>query len=324
MRASDPLSGERGKRMSTGNGSAPDAGSPAVLLVDGMSVLVRAAKAARRIRPLSHEGTETGTLMMFIGTLANHLASGAWDYVVVAWEGVPELNWRREFYPEYKSNRPARTDDATAEMSRDEELAREFCAAAGLRQDWAAQFEGDDVIAAWWRVFRRNIPEARIAILTSDRDLLQLCDEQTQWRAWANEVMTAADVYAIWGVQPERLPLLRALAGDASDGIPGVPGIGPVKAAAIAGRPGEPLAVLHDLAAEIGVEPQAQAYLWYMISELREPAAQHFPDSGRYCEHARWQPGRAQRGAAGVPGPVRDEADDGPAGRRETAVAARS
>lgn len=257
-----------------------------------MSVLVRAAKAAQRIKPLSHQGTETGALMMFIGTLASHLASGAWNYVVVAWEGIPELNWRLEFYPEYKSNRRAGSLVRLV-VSRDEELAREFCAAAGLRQDWAAQFEGDDVIAAWWRIFRRNIPGARITVLTSDRDLLQLCDEQTQWRAWANEVMTVADVYAIWGVRPERLPLLRALAGDASDGIPGVPGIGLVRATAIASRPDPALAVLHALGDELGPEKQAQAYLWYMISELRETPAQHFPDSGRDCAGALWQPGKS-------------------------------
>lgn len=277
--------------MNTGTGTGS---TPQVLLVDGMSVLVRAAKAASRIRPLSYRGVPTGTLLMFAGTLARHLAEQAPDYAVICWEGQPALNWRREFYPEYKSNRPAH-DDGLPVMSQDEELAQEFCDTAGLHQDTTVTFEGDDIIAAWWRAFRAVIPAARITILTSDRDLLQLCDEATVCRAWADEVTTAEDVRRVWGVGPERLALMRALAGDASDGIPGVRGYGPSRARAVALAPESPLAVIHSLGPKIGLEQQAEVYAWYVISELREPVVApelFFEDRG---ERARWRPEKHSR-----------------------------
>jgi 5'-3' exonuclease len=262
-----------------------------------MSVLVRSARAAARVKQLSHEGVTTGPLLMFAGTMVSHLAAAPWDYVVVAWEGLPDLNWRKKFYPAYKSARPAHADDAPL-MSHDEELAREFCEAAGLCQDWAAQFEGDDVIAAWWREFRLVRPDAAITILTSDRDLLQLCDDATVWRAWKNEVMTQGEVYAQYGVQPKRLALLRAIAGDPSDDIPGLKGLGLVKALAIANRPGDPLAVIHSLAAELGIDQLAQLYAWYIITDLQTPVVR--PDLGRMerIPRARWKPaehGRSMR-----------------------------
>jgi DNA polymerase I len=243
---------------------------PSALLIDGMSVLVRAARAALRAKPMSYQGNITGPLVLFTSTVTSHLGMAPWDYVVVSWEGIPQLNWRREIFHDYKSSRPPRLDDADA-VSHDEALAREFCAAAGLCQSWAPEFEGDDIIAAWWRQFRANMPGAQITILSGDRDLLQLCDPATTWRAWQNEVMTDDDVRSVWGVEPERVPLLRALAGDPSDGIPGLPGVGLAKATAVASSPVPPLRVIAALEGEIGASARAQLTGWYAIMELRDP-----------------------------------------------------
>jgi 5'-3' exonuclease len=254
-----------------------------------MSVLVRAAKAAARVKHLSHEGVPTGPLLMFAGTLTRHLAAQPWDYVVVAWEGVSWLNWRKERYPAYKSNRPSHAEDAP-EMSQDEELAREFCTAAGLYQDWSPSFEGDDIIAAWWRAFRADIPAARITILTSDRDLWQLCDEMTACQGWQHrEPVTAAGVYELWGVEPARLPLLRALAGDPSDGMPGIRGIGHLRAMVLAGTSQPQPDVIGSLALDEAQKAEVRA--WYAISELRDPETRPELYFGG-GERARWNPAR--------------------------------
>ena len=296
--------------------------APRALLVDGMAVLVRAARACLRMKELNWQGTRTGPLLLFTGTLVNHLSAGPWDYVVVAWEGIPSLNWRLELYPEYKSGRlPAHGLSETAH--RDEELAREFCMAGGLFQDWAPEFEGDDIIAAWWRALRKQVPEARIKILTSDRDLLQLCDEATLWQAWLNEPVGAGQVLSSWGTEPERLPLLRAIAGDSSDGIPGLPGIGVSKAMLIANRIGTPAEVIHSIGESFGELAAEHVDRWYRISNLREP--EHRPEcpADGQVVLARWHPRdhgcRRARGAR----QVRHGPDGGPPGRRETAVAAR-
>jgi DNA polymerase I len=261
---------------------------PRALLIDGMAVLVRSAKAALRMKALSYNDVDTSSLLLFAGTLIRHLNEGPWDYVVVAWEGIPGMNWRLARYPAYKS---ARTPWAPfMEMTTDEELAREFCMAGGLLQDWAPVFEGDDIIAAWWRELRLHLPELQVKILSSDRDLLQLCDEATVWQTWADVPHDAGWVLDTWGVEPERLPLLRAIAGDPSDGIPGLPGIGPQRAVMIANRFGTPAEVIHSIGESFGPKAMAHVDAWYEISDLRHP--QHRPpvETGERCSRARWRP----------------------------------
>jgi 5'-3' exonuclease len=253
-----------------------------------MSVLVRSVKAAARMKQLSHEGVPTGPLMLFIGTLSGHLAVGPWDYVVVAWEGIPSMNWRLERYPEYKSGRLA--GSTREDLSTDEELAREFCAAAGLFQDWAAEFEGDDIIAAWWRALRTQLPGVQIRIVSADRDLMQLTGEDTTWQSSINDPIGADHVRDVWGVEPERLPLLRAIAGDPSDGIPGLRGIGLQRAVLIAGQPETPQEILDGLEYPFGHAARVRAVTWYAISELRDPPVQPECPEGGQVVLARWHP----------------------------------
>jgi 5'-3' exonuclease len=270
--------------------------APRALLIDGMAVLVRAARASLRMKELSWQGTRTGPLLLFTGTLVNHLSAGPWDYAVVAWEGVPSLNWRLDLYQEYKSGRlPAHGLSETAH--RDEEVAREFCMAGGLHQDWAPEFEGDDIIAAWWAALREQVPGVQVKILTSDRDLLQLADKDTLWQSWLNEPLGAHQVLSSWGTEPERLPLLRAIAGDSSDGIPGLPGIGVSKALLIANRAGTPAEVIHSIGESFGPLAALHVDTWYRISNLRTPEQRPVIDTGPECERARWHP---EKHAAGV------------------------
>ena len=65
-----------------------------MLLVDGMSLLVRADRAARKMQPLNWDGEDTRTLVAFTGSLVRNLRTDPWTHVVVAWEGMPDLNWR--------------------------------------------------------------------------------------------------------------------------------------------------------------------------------------------------------------------------------------
>ena len=267
--------------------------SPQVLLLDGMSLLVRAAKAGAKMSHLSHHGVSTSTLVAFTGSLVRHLRLAPWDYVLVSWEGERQLNWRQRFYPEYKSNRPLHASgDAAQEMSQDEVLAREFCTAAGLYQAQQANMEGDDIIAAAWRLFRQLDSCPQITIVSDDRDLLQLTDASTVWRAWTTEVSTAAHVREIYTVRPERLPLLRALAGDSSDGIPGIKGIGPVTAANLIDEDLSDLENIRLWAVKLGLESTLQVFAWWLISDLRHPVLAPRLDLGPRGEAAAWHPDR--------------------------------
>lgn len=269
-----------------------------VVLIDGMSVLVRCAKAAARTAHLSHHGIPTGTLTLFINSVIKHLSAAEWDYAMIAWEGLPGRNWRRGIYPEYKSNRhygyqqqPGDELPARALENTELEQARDFCDAAGIHQDWRPDFEGDDVIAAYWRSFRSLHPDAGIVIVTTDNDLFQLADEHTVCRSVSgSQEWGPEDIRNHFGCPPERFALLRSMAGDKSDGIPGIRGIGPVQAARLASAEGPPLDILRSLRNQYSAEEAAQASVYWMISELREPPTRP-RDIGRdQCEHARWRP----------------------------------
>lgn len=201
---------------------------PLILAVDGTGMLVRCHRAAQKTGPLTaDDGTPTGTLMMFISSLAKKLRIIQPDYAVVAWDGPDARQWRRELYPPYKANRPDYWPD-----SPDLRLAQEFCRSASIRQLTVPGFEADDILAA---VHRLAVGGASVVVVSDDQDLLQLLeDDRTFVTGLAfDKVLAKADVEHEWRVPPWWLPALRALSGDASDNIPGLPGIGAARAAQI-------------------------------------------------------------------------------------------
>jgi DNA polymerase I len=270
------------------------------LLVDGMSMLVRASKAAARMRePLSFNGTPTGTLLLFAQSLIKALSTmfGAYlpSHAVIAWEGIPQQNWRYQYYRDYRRSRSYPDGD---DPSQETELAKEFCAAAGLHQSWSPQFEGDDIIAAWWRAVRSVQPGAPVIILSSDADLHQLCDGGTvcidfgkTGDLWSDRI-----IEGLYGVHPADLPAMRALAGDPSDEIPGVRGVGMVRAASLVADLGTPELFLSALASlfpdDEGQSGRVAAY--YTVSQLREPVQR--PDAAWIYQdvypEALWLPGK--------------------------------
>jgi 5'-3' exonuclease len=201
-----------------------------VLAVDGTGMLVRCHKAAQRTgQPLTAaDGTPTGTLMMFIGSLAKKLRVLQPAYAVITWDGPHARIWRQDLYPGYKANR-----NPQHEASPEQRLAVEFCHAAGLRQLAVPGYEADDLLAAVQRWVIASMPDALLDICTDDADLLQLLFHPTTAVTGLSfdAIRLAEDVQAEWGIHPRYLPCVRALAGDQSDNIPGLPGIGIQRAA---------------------------------------------------------------------------------------------
>jgi DNA polymerase-1 len=269
-----------------------------LMLLDGMGLLVRCSRAAARQAPMTFEGRVTGPLTLFTGSLTARLIRHEPTHVVVCWEGLPEANWRRQMYSHYK---PRATTAYRGLLSADEDLIREFCAAAGLRQDWSPEFEGDDMIAAWWRMARQARPDAEVLIVSDDRDLLQLCDKFTVVWPLSEEregPATVATVKQTWGCPPEHLPLLRALIGDRADGIPGIPGIGAITAEALVRACSDHKVLLDGLGAGRGEDDGAagMAELYRCLMDLREPLKRPYPNDDSdapLMESARWLPAEA-------------------------------
>ena len=136
------------------------------------------------------------------------------------------LTFRNEFYPAYKAHRPEPPPELIPQFA----LIREATEALGVAQVEQAGFEADDLIAAYARVFIEQGGE--VAIVSSDKDLMQLVRPGVEMLdPIKQKPIRAAEVFDKFGVTPDKVIEVQALAGDSTDNVPGVPGIG-IKTAA--------------------------------------------------------------------------------------------
>jgi DNA polymerase-1 len=117
------------------------------------------------------------------------------------------------------------------------DLIRDAATAYGICQIEANNYEADDVIATLATMALAEGVDTNI--LSGDKDLMQLVTAKDEMPSvhiidpMTMSRVTYDEVVEKWGVPPEHLGDLLALAGDSSDNVPGVPGIGPKIAAAL-------------------------------------------------------------------------------------------
>lgn len=198
-----------------------------VFLVDGSGYIFRAYHA---LPPLTRkDGTPVGAVYGFCNMLLK-LLEDADDgnkptHLAVIFDAARET-FRNEIYPEYKAHRPPAPDDLIPQFA----LIREAVEAFNLPAIELKGFEADDVIATYAR--HAQEAGATVSIVSSDKDLMQLVnDDVTMYDTMKNRVIDASAVVEKFGVGPEKVIEVQALAGDSADNVPGVPGIG-VKTAA--------------------------------------------------------------------------------------------
>jgi DNA polymerase-1 len=137
-----------------------------------------------------------------------------------------EITFRNKLYPDYKAHRPPAPDDLIPQFP----LIREAVRAFDLPCLEQAGFEADDLIATYVRQACER--GATATIVSSDKDLMQLVtDCVTMYDTMKDRRIGIAEVIEKFGVPPEKVVEVQALAGDSTDNVPGVPGIG-VKTAA--------------------------------------------------------------------------------------------
>ena len=141
-----------------------------------------------------------------------------------------KVEFRLKLAPDYKANRPPMPDDLKSQIP----LIKRIAAAFGWQQYACEGYEADDLIGA---IARHCENEHKILILSSDKDLSQLVDENISMLVPQNgnkgdfEERGVAEVTEKFGVAPELIVDYLALLGDSSDNIAGVPGIGAKSAA---------------------------------------------------------------------------------------------
>ena len=198
-----------------------------VYLVDGSGYIFRAYHA---LPPLTRsDGTPVGAVQGFCNMLWKLLEDLKGEdeptHLAVIFDHKGKT-FRSDIYPEYKANRPPAPEDLVPQFG----LIRDATKAFDLPCIEMEGFEADDLIATYARQAREL--GARVTIASSDKDLMQLVtDEVTLLDPMKSKRIGEPEVFEKFGVAPNRVIDVQALAGDSVDNVPGVPGIG-VKTAA--------------------------------------------------------------------------------------------
>jgi DNA polymerase-1 len=199
-----------------------------VFLVDGSSYIFRAYHALPPLNRKS-DGLQVNAVLGFCNMLWKLLRDMPQDnrptHLAIVFD-KSEVTFRNELYPDYKAHRPPAPDDLIPQFAFIREAVRAFDLPC-LEQ---AGFEADDLIATYVREACER--GASATIVSSDKDLMQLVtDCVVMYDTMKDRRIGIAEVIEKFGVPPEKVVEVQALAGDSVDNVPGVPGIG-VKTAA--------------------------------------------------------------------------------------------
>ena len=154
-------------------------------------------------------------------------------------------SFRNEIYDQYKAHRPPAPEDLVPQFP----LTREATRAFNIACKEIEGFEADDIIATL--ACRAREAGGRVTIISSDKDLMQLVGDGVEMLdVMKNKHIDRDGVIEKFGVGPERVVDVQALAGDSVDNVPGAPGIGVKTAALLINEYGD-LETLLDRAEEI-------------------------------------------------------------------------
>jgi DNA polymerase-1 len=198
-----------------------------IFLVDGSGYIFRAYHA---LPPMTRgDGTPVNAVYGFCNMLiklledANEFEQPS-HFAVIFDAG--RKTFRNDIYPDYKAHRPPAPDDLIPQF----DLIRQAVTAFNVPSIEMAGFEADDIIATYARIGREA--GAKVTIVSSDKDLMQLVgDDVSMLDTMKNRHIGVPEVIEKFGMGPEKVIEIQALAGDSADNVPGVPGIG-VKTAA--------------------------------------------------------------------------------------------
>ncbi len=200
-----------------------------VVLVDGSGYIFRAYYALPALTRRT-DGLVIGAVAGFSNMLFKLLREQHGDdrptHFAVIFDSKGKT-FRSDIYEDYKANRPPPPDDLIPQFP----LTREATRAFGALAIETPGFEADDIIASYTDQAEKK--GARVTIISSDKDLMQLVsDKVCMVDTMKNKTICAPEVFEKFGVGPDKVIDIQALAGDSSDNVPGVPGIG-VKTAAL-------------------------------------------------------------------------------------------
>ena len=205
--------------------------SEKILLVDGHSIANRAFYGVPLLT--NSKGVYTNALHGFFNILWKVIEQEKPDYLGIAFD-LNTPTFRHKMYSEYKGTRAGMPEELRQQIP----LLQDLLGKAGVVMLTKEGYEADDVLGTIGKSYSAQNTE--VTILSGDRDLLQLVDEnikllipKTKKGGTEMEEYHINDVVEKYGVEPAGYLQMKALMGDPSDNIPGVPAIGEKTAAKI-------------------------------------------------------------------------------------------
>lgn len=198
-------------------------------LIDGSAFIFRAYHA---LPPLTRksDGLPIGAVSGFCNMLQRYVdgdhGPDAPTHLAVIFDKGSHT-FRNDLYDLYKANREAMPEDLRPQIP----LTRAATEAFNIPCKELEGYEADDIIATLSHQARDA--GGRVTIVSSDKDLMQLVGDGVEmFDAMKNKRIDRDGVFEKFGVFPDRVVDVQALAGDSVDNVPGAPGIG-VKTAAL-------------------------------------------------------------------------------------------
>lgn len=199
-----------------------------VCLVDASAYIFRAFHA---LPPLTRksDGTPIGAVSGFCNMLFKLLedlkAADPPTHFACIFDKSSKT-FRNDLYPDYKANRSEPPEDLVPQFS----LVRRAAEAFATHAIEVEGYEADDIIATYSKQAEQE--GAKVTIIGSDKDLMQLVSEKVRMLdTMKDREIGIEQVIEKFGVEPNKVIEIQALAGDSTDNIPGAPGIG-IKTAA--------------------------------------------------------------------------------------------
>jgi DNA polymerase-1 len=203
-----------------------------VIVIDALNMFIR----SYIVNPsISTNGNPIGGAVGFLNSVKKLMRESKPDQVIICWDGAGGSQQRRQTVKEYKQGRkPLRKNYKVEGMSVQSEkenmvwqqrILMEMLNEMPIIQLMLDRVEADDIISLV--VSNTRYKGWQKVIVSSDKDFLQLLDEETvlyrpiQKKAWTKKTVTEE-----YGITPENFVLARAIAGDKSDNLVGVRGAG--------------------------------------------------------------------------------------------------
>ncbi len=213
-----------------------------VCLVDGSGYIFRAFYGIPNLT--APDGTPVNAVYGFTNMFLRLTQNIPCDYSLVLFD-AKRKNFRNDFFPDYKGTRKEIPEELIPQFP----IIREAVKALNLNQLEMEGYEADDLIATYADQALNKGYE--VVVVSADKDLMQLIRPGVRfYDPMKDKFFSPEDVKEKFGVYPDKVVDVQALAGDSIDNVPGVPGIGLKTAAQLVNEFGSLQEVL-DRAGEI-------------------------------------------------------------------------